>query len=113
MENHSTLGPKAAEIFFKVDATAAQISAVRQALKGDTRVASSQFLDHTAVYREFAEDFKDQPDLVNATTPDALPEEIKLTVVYPENAEAVRADYKDRVGVDTVVTSAATPHSCG
>jgi cell division protein FtsX len=102
------------EIFMKVDATDAQIAAVRQALATNPDVASFQFLDHDQAYAKFKHIYRDQPGLIAKTTPNDLPESFVVTLKDPSMGAALQAVFELLDGVDTVVLppQSATATSC-
>lgn len=95
------------EIFMKPDAPAAQVAAVRASLEEDkpALVKRYRFLDHQAAYKEFKKIFRDQPALIESTTPDVLPESFRVTPVTAEKTEVVADKYATAPGVDVVVTA--------
>ena len=64
-----------------------------------------RFLDHEAAYDEFKKIFRDQPALIESTTPDVLPESFRVTPVTPEKTEVLDDKYATAPGVDVVVTA--------
>jgi len=95
------------EIFMKPDAPAAQVAAIRASLEDDepALVKRYRFLDHQAAYVEFKKIFRDQPALIESTTPDVLPESFRVSPVAAEKTEVVADKYRTAPGVDTVVTA--------
>ena len=83
------------EIFMNVDAPQQQIDDVRIALdelEGPARCKSYKFLTKEDAYNEFQRIFHDQPDLVESTTPEALPTSFR---VAPAEAELTEDDQPD------------------
>ena len=78
------------EIFMKVDSPQSEIDAMRGQLDANkAEVKSYRFLDHKAAYEEFKKIFKDQPALVETTTPDALPQSFRVVLVTAEQTQKV------------------------
>jgi cell division transport system permease protein len=95
------------EIFMKTDASPQDVKAVEDSLKGDEPdlVKTYRFLNHQDAYAEFKKIFRDQPALVESTTPDVLPESFRVTPVTAEQTQAVADKYTNWPGVDTIVTA--------
>jgi cell division transport system permease protein len=95
------------EIFMKPDAPASEVDAVRTGLDADKAklVKSYRFLNHDAAYSEFKKIFRDQPALIESTTPDVLPESFRVSPQRAEQTQLVADEYKNQPGVDTVVTA--------
>jgi hypothetical protein len=93
-----------AEIFMNVDATDAQINAVRTMLDDDPSVATYEFLSKQDAYEEFKRIFADQEQLVESTNADALPTSFRVTptadATFNENHV-----YNGLVGVNEVLTA--------
>ncbi|HTL86061.1 MAG TPA: permease-like cell division protein FtsX [Acidimicrobiia bacterium] len=95
------------EIFMKTQPNApdVQVNAIRDALTSDPNVKTYRFLNHDDAMEEFKKIFRDQPELIKTTTPDALPESFRVTPKSAEFTEEVAAHYQELPGVDTVVTA--------
>jgi cell division transport system permease protein len=95
------------EIFMKPDAPGSQVTDVQNGLKADepALVKSYRFLNHDDAYNEFKKIFRDQPALIESTTPDVLPESFRVSPVKAEQTQLVADKYKGQPGVDTVVTA--------
>ena len=84
-------------------ATEAQISDVQNALNGlRPTVKSIDFVDQARAYEYFKETFKDAPDLVKNTSPDALPESFAVKLADPTKFSVVSSALDGKPGVDSV-----------
>jgi cell division transport system permease protein len=97
-------------IYMKNDAPEGQINAMRDSLKNSPQVKKFTYLDHQQAWDEFKRLFKDQPDLVQNTTPDVLPTSFKVT---PTNASAdfvnaLKSQFEKDPGVVEVVAATDT-----
>ena len=93
------------EIFMNVKAPDVQVTAIRDALSADANIKTYRFLNHDDAMVEFKKIFRDQPELIKTTTPDALPESFRVTPKSAEFTEEVAGHYQELPGVDTVVTA--------
>jgi cell division transport system permease protein len=93
------------EIFMKVKAPSSAVAGIRADLEGDPQVKSVNFLDHQAAYKVFSAAFKDQPALVESTSPNDLPESFRVAPVRAEDTAQLASKYKSRPNVDTVITA--------
>jgi cell division transport system permease protein len=97
------------EIFMKPDASQSEVNDVANALKADTptlvRADGVRHLNKNDAYGEFKKIFRDQPALIESTTPDVLPESFRVSPIRAEQTQEVADKYKNRPGVDTVVTA--------
>jgi cell division protein FtsX len=91
------------EVFVRIEATSGERDAVRAALEDDPRVASVSHVTHQDAYDEFVSAFRDQPDLVENVSPGMLPESFRVSLVDPDDAEALRDDLTELRGVEEVV----------
>jgi cell division transport system permease protein len=66
-------------------------------------VENVTYVSRADAYKQFQEQFKDAPDLVKATKPDALPESFRVKLHNPKQFQEVSDRYKNRDGVDEVV----------
>jgi cell division protein FtsX len=101
-------GATNAEVFMRVHATDDEIRAVEDLLGTDADVASYDFVDTEAAYREFARIFEDSPELIENVAADALPASFRV-VVDAADLDAFEARYQGEPGVDRVVTPAKDP----
>jgi cell division protein FtsX len=85
-----------------VDATRTEVDAVRAAIASDPQIASSKYLDKDAAYREFTNLFRDNPALIESTTPDALPESFRVVPVEGVTGKTISDHYKAMAGVNEV-----------
>jgi cell division transport system permease protein len=94
------------EVFMKTNASQQQIDDMAAALGSNkAEIKSFRFLNHDEAYKEFKKIFRDQPALVESTTPEVLPESFRVVPVTAELTAQVAAEYQGKPGVDTVVTA--------
>ena len=94
------------EIFMQIDATKQRVAEIENALKADTEnVKSYRYLNHTDALKEFREDFKEQPALIESTRAEDLPESFRVVPTSAELTEPIAEQYSTRPGVDTVITA--------
>jgi cell division transport system permease protein len=93
------------EVFLDVEATQDQIDAVGQELEGDPQIRHFDYIDQDEAYEEFQRLFEDKPDLVNATSPEALPTSYRVAPVTVEETESLQDKYESVLGVDEVVVA--------
>ena len=92
------------EVFMVVDPTEEQLDSVTAELDGDPRVRQYFFLSKEDAYEEFERLFSDQPDLVEATSPEALPPSFRVAPEEVEDTEDLKDKYGTLAGVDSVAT---------
>lgn len=92
------------EIFMEVDAGEKQIEDVRGQLEADDDVRDFNFLTKDDAYNEFKRIFRDQPALIESTTPDALPTSFRVAPTEAELTEQVKRRFESVPGVDEVIT---------
>jgi cell division transport system permease protein len=92
------------EIFMEVDAGEKQIEDVRSQLEADDDVRNFKFLTKEDAYNEFKRIFRDQPALIESTTPDALPTSFRVAPTEAELTEQVKRRFESVPGVDEVIT---------
>lgn len=92
------------EIFMEVDAGEAQIADVRAQLEADEDVRRFDFLTKEDAYEEFKRIFRDQPALIESTTPEALPTSFRVAPTEAELTEQVKRRFESVPGVDEVIT---------
>ena len=94
------------EIFMNVDASQAQVDNMKAQLDSNkAEIKSYRFLDHNDAFNEFKRIFRDQPALIENTTPDVLPESFRVVPVSAELTERVFNEYHSTPGVKTIVTA--------
>jgi cell division transport system permease protein len=84
-------------------ATEAQIADVQTSLNAlRPTVKTIDFVDQARAYEYFKETFKDAPDLVKNTSPDALPESFAVKLADPTKFSVVSSALDGKPGVDSV-----------
>lgn len=102
--NQSFLGLRSdVQMFVYMNPTAnqEQIDSVRSSLEDNPQVASVDFLDEDATFKEFQRLFADQPEFVSAIKPDELPQSfrVKPSSTDADVVAAVGAEFEDMGGV--------------
>jgi cell division protein FtsX len=87
-------------VFLEVDATEAQISAVRAAVEQSTDIEQFAFTDKQAALSEFREIFGRDPDLIEVVTADALPVSFGLEIDRDANVKRVERRFDRLPGVE-------------
>jgi cell division transport system permease protein len=93
------------EIFMNTKATENQIEGLNSALSDDKDVRSIRYLTKEDAYNEFKRLFRDQPDLVQTTDPEALPSSFRVAPEQAELTQTVADRYGNQPGVDEVKTA--------
>jgi cell division transport system permease protein len=90
-------------IFLADDVTDEQRSAIESELEGSSEVRSFIYESKDEAYERFQQQFSQQPELVENTPADALPESFRVELVNPERYEVIAAEFPSgENGVDQV-----------
>jgi cell division transport system permease protein len=92
------------EVFMVVDPSEEQLDSITADLDDDPRVRRYFFLSKEDAYEEFQRLFSDQPDLVEATSAEALPPSFRVAPEEVEDTEDLKDKYATLAGVDSVAT---------
>ena len=90
-------------IFLDLEVTDEQRTALDQALANDPLVADYDHETQEEAYAQFRELFADQPDLVEATDPESLPESFRVRLTDPEQFERISQTYSEFEGISEIV----------
>jgi cell division transport system permease protein len=90
-------------IFLKGDVTEAQRSSLQGDLRGDSLVQNVIYESREVAWQRFKTQFRDAPDLVNATKPDSLPESFRVKLKNAEEFQQINDKYKGREGISEIV----------
>jgi cell division transport system permease protein len=90
------------QVFLKKDVTVAQESAIGNTLHGLPGVKWVHFVNQQEAYRVFQHDFANEPALVKATQPSALPESFVVKLTNPNRYGVVVQGVGNLPGVDVV-----------
>lgn len=90
-------------IFLTDEITSEQQAALKDSLSKDPLVKSQIYESKDEAYRRFREQFRDAPDLVNATKSDALPASFRVKLNDPSRFDEIRQKYQDYGGVEEIV----------
>jgi cell division transport system permease protein len=90
-------------IFLKPNVTAQQKDGLEAALTSDPLVREVDFETKQEAYERFKELFRDAPELVDAVSPDKLPESFRVKLKNPEQYDLVYDKYTGSQGIDSIV----------
>jgi cell division transport system permease protein len=99
-----TLQTKKVEVavFLKRDVTVEEKDSIQRDLLAMTEVASVTYESKQQAYETFKKLFRDEPDIVENTTPDALPESFRVKLKDPNQFAVVRDRLEGRPGIDQI-----------
>jgi cell division transport system permease protein len=90
-------------IFLADDVTEEQRAAIEQKLEASPEVATFVYESKEEAYARFQQQFSQQPELVENTPADALPESFRVELVNPERYPVIAEQFPDKQnGVDQV-----------
>lgn len=91
-------------VFLRNDITEAQQNALQEKIQSNPEVGHFSFLNHEAAYEEFKKLFADEPDIVNAVSPDVLPQSFRISLknATQESVASVAQSLRGEAGVDEV-----------
>jgi cell division transport system permease protein len=90
-------------IFLAEDVTDEQRALIEARLDGSPEVKSFIYESKEEAFERFQQQFSQQPELVQNTPPDALPESFRVELVNPERYEVIKAEFPAGAeGVDQV-----------
>src|SRR5215207_11121348 len=90
-------------IFLADDVTDEQRAAIESELEGSSEVQTFIYESKDEAFERFQQQFSQQPELVENTPPDALPESFRVELVNPERYEVIKAEFPAGAeGVDQV-----------
>ena len=90
-------------IFLADNVTDQQRQAIEQQLKSSSEVKHFIYESKAEAYARFKEQFKQQPELVQNTPQDALPESFRVELVNPERYKVIAQEFPNgKNGVDQV-----------
>ncbi|HET6391594.1 MAG TPA: permease-like cell division protein FtsX [Blastococcus sp.] len=90
-------------IFLADDVTEEQRAAIESELEGSSEVQSYIYESKDEAFERFQQQFSQQPELVENTPADALPESFRVELVNPERYEIIASEFPSgQNGVDQV-----------
>jgi cell division transport system permease protein len=89
-------------VFLSDNISPAQQQQLSTLISSIPEVKTVEFESKEDAYRHFQEIFKDQPDLVQNVTPEALPSSFRVTLKDPEQFRVVAAQLADQPGIDNI-----------
>jgi cell division transport system permease protein len=90
-------------IFLKGDITDDQRASLQNDLKNDALVQTVFHETKEQAFERFKTQFRDAPDLVNATKPDSLPESFRVKLKDPKKVTSLADEFRSRDGVSEIV----------
>lgn len=96
-------------VFMTVSPTAGEIDAVREIVVTSPEVGYFTYVDQQTAHDEFSKLFRDRPDLVAETPPEALPPSFRLVLDDPSALEGLRAAFESMPGVDITTLGGFLP----
>jgi len=90
-------------IFLKNDVTEAQRTQLQGDLRADSLVQNVIYESREIAWQRFKTQFRDAPDLVNATKPDSLPESFRVKLKDAEQFQKINDKYKGKAGISEIV----------
>lgn len=90
-------------IFLADNASEEEREALDQRLAEDPLVASYHFESQEEAYEQFELQFSDQPELVEAVGPEALPESFRVQLSDPQRFPEIEQRYEDVEGIGEIV----------
>jgi cell division transport system permease protein len=90
-------------IFLRDDINAPQQEHLQELLIGMPEVKNLHYESKQDAYLNFQRIFRDQPDLVENVSPDAIPASFRVDLHQPEQFEVIRARVEAQPGIDQIV----------
>lgn len=90
-------------VFLKTDVTDDQRSNLESALKSNALVKNVEHETKEQAWERFKTQFKDAPDLVNATKQDSLPESFRIKLKDPNKVAEFSEEFQHQDGVSDIV----------
>jgi hypothetical protein len=93
-------------VYMSARATDADVAAVRALIANSNDVRQYAFVDRAAAYREFADMYCTNPDLVDSISAKDLPVSFRIVATDPNAAPRIRTTVEGQPGVASIVTGA-------
>jgi cell division protein FtsX len=90
-------------VFVNPAVTGPRVEEIRGALQGLPGVAALVYVDQQQAYVEFQELYKDEPEKLEAVTPEVLPSSFRLTLAADGRADDIEAAATRLDGVGEVI----------
>jgi len=90
-------------IFLADDVSQEQRDGLKNDLQGDPLIQKVTYESKEQAKKRFDEQFKDAPDLVDATKAESLPESFRIKLKDPEQYKALSVKYAARPGIGEIV----------
>ncbi|MBA3553101.1 MAG: ABC transporter permease, partial [Actinobacteria bacterium] len=90
-------------VYLRDDVSPSQQRELNKILLRMPEVSIVRYESKDAAYERFKVIFEDQPDLVNNTSPDALPASFRVRLENPEQFAVVEARLAGQPGIDNIV----------
>ncbi len=89
-------------IFLTDTVTDAERTAIQSDLDQSSEVENVLYESKAEAYERFKLQFREQPELVNSTPPDALPESFRVQLFNPERYDVIAQEFNGAAGVESV-----------
>ena len=89
-------------VFLNQDVTPEERNSIQNDLLAMPEVASVQYESKQEAFESFKNLFRDEPEIVAATTPDALPESFRVKLKDPNQFEVVSDRLQGRPGIEKI-----------
>ncbi|MBA3524143.1 MAG: ABC transporter permease [Geodermatophilaceae bacterium] len=89
-------------IFLTDDISPEERTAIETDLTASTEILDFLYESKDEAYARFRVQFEAQPELVNSTPPDALPESFRVQLINPERYDVIAQEFTGVAGVDSV-----------
>ncbi|GAA0729588.1 permease-like cell division protein FtsX [Dactylosporangium roseum] len=90
-------------IFLKVDVTDEQRNNIKSALEGNALVKKVEYESKEDAWKRFQTQFRDAPDLVQATKPESLPESFRVKLKDPNTVSTFSDEVRTQDGISEIV----------
>lgn len=90
-------------VFLAPDISDEQRAELDQRLSSDPLVASYEHESQEEAYERFQSLFQDEPDLVEAVSPETLPESFRIKLTNPEEYILIAQQYRDMEGISEII----------
>ncbi|WP_238013734.1 permease-like cell division protein FtsX [Dactylosporangium sp. AC04546] len=90
-------------VFLKVDVTEEQRSNLKSAIESNPLVKTVEYESKKQAWERFQTQFKDAPDLVNATKEESLPESFRIKLKDPNAVKQFSDEIRTQEGISDIV----------
>ncbi|MET7393536.1 permease-like cell division protein FtsX [Dactylosporangium sp. NPDC005572] len=90
-------------VFLKVDVTDEQRTNLKSAIESNPLVKTAEYESKKQAWERFQTQFKDAPDLVNATKEESLPESFRIKLKDPNSVKQFSDEIRSQEGISDIV----------